>query len=323
MEFDFNPKPVRKVCSRIGLALCVIIVLTYIAQIPFSLIPGILDYSWGKWVVSFLPMYLIAVPVGLLTVKRLPKEAPPSQKMKLGSFFVILLISYCLMYGGNIIGTVLSLILSGGTAENALLDYAMDHNPLKILIIVVLAPLVEEYIFRKQIIDRTRRFGEKTAVFLSALAFGLFHMNLFQFFYAFALGMVFGYVYIRYGRLRYTVILHAIINFMGSVIGPFILSMIDQDAMMSLANMTDQNEILSVFGEILPGMLLLSVYSMLIMGFCVAGLVLLIIKRKNIVWREAEAQLPKGAAIKTVYGNVGMILFILLCLSLTAANLFL
>ena len=51
--------------------------------------------------------------------------------------------------------------------------------------------------------------------------FGLFHLNLFQFFYAFGLGLMFGYVYMRTSQLRYSIVMHMIINFNGSVLAPW------------------------------------------------------------------------------------------------------
>ena len=49
---------------------------------------------------------------------------------------------------------------------------------------VVLAPVMEELIFRKVLIDRTIVYGDKAAVVLSGLLFGVFHGNFHQFFYA-------------------------------------------------------------------------------------------------------------------------------------------
>ena len=43
-------------------------------------------------------------------------------------------------------------------------------------------------------------------------------MNVFQFFYAFGLGLMFGYVYTRTSRLRYSVAMHMLINLNGSVL---------------------------------------------------------------------------------------------------------
>jgi membrane protease YdiL (CAAX protease family) len=210
------------------------------------------------------------------------------------------------MYTGNLIGTALSYLLSGGNAQNAVVDLAMDTNPLKIVVMVILAPLLEEYVCRKQLIDRTRQYGEKTAVLLSALVFGLLHQNLFQFFYAFGLGLVFAYIYTRTGRLRYSVVLHSIINFMGSVVAPWIVS---------LTNGTDPSAPPEQLIEALPGMLVMLLYALFLIGMSIAGLVLLIIKSKQLIWKEAAAPLPKGSAAKTVYLNVGMVLYVLLCVA--------
>ena len=94
--------------------------------------------------------------------------------------------------------------LPGGTYR-----YALFGN---VVFLVILGPIFEEWMFRKQLIDHTRKYGEKTAILLSGLAFGLFHMNLFQFFYAFLLGVMFGYIYMRTSKLRYSTAMHMIIK---------------------------------------------------------------------------------------------------------------
>ena len=71
---------------------------------------------------------------------------------------------------------------------------------------------------------------------------------------------------------------------------------------------------MAVYGEILPGLAIGVGYVLLLIGLSITGLVLLIIKCKQLVWKEADAQLPKGTCVKTVYWNVGMVLYILLCL---------
>lgn len=321
-EMTYDLAPARKTFSRIGLALCTILLITTVLQILLATVPSLIwgadnwltSSSWGMWIGTFVPLYLVAIPIGLLIMKKLPAQAPQDNKLKTKDFLVLFPVCYCLTYAGNYIGTILSFILSGGQAENALVDYAMDTNPLKVLVIVVLAPLLEEYVCRKQIIDRTRQYGEKVAVFLSALTFGLLHQNLFQFFYAFAVGLVFAYIYLRTGRLRYPVLLHSVLNFMGSVIAPWILSLVDTEKLTNIDPNASTAELLAIYGEILPGLLLSLLYSLLLGGMSIAGLVLIILKRKELVWKDAETPLPKGTCLKTVYLNVGMVLYILFCL---------
>ena len=129
----------RKVFSTIGLALCAILVITTILQALWLSVPVLIwgednwmtTSSWGKWIVSFVPLYLVAIPVGLLIMRKLPAQAPQDNRLEAKDFFVILPICFCLMYGGNLVGTWLSMLLSGGNAQNALTDYVMDTNPIK------------------------------------------------------------------------------------------------------------------------------------------------------------------------------------------------
>ena len=129
------------------------------------------------------------------------------------------------------------------------------------------------------------------------------------------MGLVFGYIYTRTGRLRYTVLLHGIVNFMGAVVAPWIISLLDMDALMNMDANASPEEIMMLYGEMLPGLMVYLLYALFLMGMAIAGLVLLILKCRRLIWKEADAQLPKGTAVKTVYLNVGMVLYVLLCLA--------
>ena len=297
----------QKAFSRMGLALFVMLVVTTLVQAICSSVVNVMEmqgnnlyetYPWLIWAISFLPLYLVGVPVGLAMMRRLPaEENPETAGLSVGKLLKFIAISFTVMYVGNLIGTGLSALFSGGSAENPLENYVFDSSPLKILVIVILAPLVEEYIFRKQIIDRLSKYGEGVAIVFSGVTFGLFHGNLFQFFYACGLGMLFAYVYTRTRRLRYTVILHAVINFLGSVLAPWALT---------------QNET-----ELLPGVTVFGCYVVLVVALAIAGVVLLIVNRKKVELRPAAEELPHGTAFRIAYLNVGVILLTLLCVALT------
>lgn len=329
-ETYFDLKPAKKAFSRIGFAMSAIMVLSTLFQLLYILISKaiwgpeswFISSSWGMWIGSFAPVYLVAIPVGLLIMRKLPTQKPEDNKLSFRQLLVFIPMSMCLMYIGNLIGNALSMLLSGGQAQNALMNYAMDTNPIKILVVVILAPLLEEFVCRKQIIDRTRQYGEKTAVFLSAFVFALLHKNLFQFFYAFALGIIFAYIYTRTGRLRYSVILHAFVNFLGSVVAPWVLSYVDLEAIANLDPNLPAEELMQTMISILPGYLLLMVYANLLMGLSIFGLVLLLIRRKKAQWQECDSHLPKGKAGKTVLLNVGMILYMVISTIFIIAALF-
>ena len=315
----------KRTYSVAGFAFSVLIAVALAVQYVFFLLPQWLGWdflnekSWWIWVRTSAPMYLFAFPACCLMLWILPGKAPERKRLTAKQFLTLLPICFCLMYAGNLVGTILSLVLSGGEAENAVANYAMDSSPLKILVMVILAPMLEELICRKLLIDRTVRYGEKLSVLMSGLIFGLLHQNLFQFFYAFALGSVFAYVYVRTGRIRYTVILHMIVNFLGAVVGPAVTSFVNMEALEELLNGNLSGEILEAA---LPGYLVLTAYSTVLLGLSVFGLVLIILKRRRLVWKEAEQQLPKKSALKATFLNVGMIVYVLICLVMIVLALF-
>lgn len=81
------------------------------------------------------------------------------------------------------------------------------------------APIVEEIIFRGIVLRGLEPFGKRFAVVASALLFGLFHGNLVQTPYAFAVGLVLGYTAMQYNIL-WAMVLHMVNNLvLGDMIG--------------------------------------------------------------------------------------------------------
>lgn len=85
---------------------------------------------------------------------------------------------------------------------------------LNLLAVALVAPLVEEVIFRGLILHFTvrgvRRFW--LANLIQAACFGIMHMNLVQGIYAFALGLLLGWVWQKHHRLRWCVLMHVGVN---------------------------------------------------------------------------------------------------------------
>lgn len=276
----------------------------------FSRLP---DSLW-LWVMTFVPIYLAAMPAALLIMRKIPGDTASPVKMPRKQFLMLLLIGFPVMYAGNIIGILLSFLLSGGTAQNGLLEYINSSPAMTAILAVLIAPFAEEYIFRKQLIDRIARYGETCAIFVSALAFALFHMNLFQFFYAFGLGILLAYLYIRTRMLRYPVVLHMVINFMGSVLAPWILSLVDLELLDAAAAGTAAVE--EIF-KALPGLTIYLGYCGLLLILNAAGFVLLLIRWKKRVILPASRELAGRDRFRVIFANTGMILYTAICLGFT------
>jgi membrane protease YdiL (CAAX protease family) len=78
---------------------------------------------------------------------------------------------------------------------------------------MALVPAIfEELLFRKAILNSSKRYGNCFAVVFSALLFGLYHMNLNQGIFAFLVGIIFGIIAVKTNSIKYTGILHFLNN---------------------------------------------------------------------------------------------------------------
>src|SRR5699024_5291593 len=69
----------------------------------------------------------------------------------------------------------------------------------------------EELLFRGLLARRLARYGQRPAALVSALLFALYHANLSQFFYAFALGLLLAYAYFYTGTIKTPILLHMLL----------------------------------------------------------------------------------------------------------------
>ena len=71
----------------------------------------------------------------------------------------------------------------------------------------LVAPLLEECLFRGILYSHFRKFGKVFAITITALLFGLMHFNMVQFIAAFFIGIVFAWIRETYG-LKYSILMH-------------------------------------------------------------------------------------------------------------------
>ena len=300
-------KQARRDFSRVGFSLLAMGAVTALVQLALALAAARIwretaPPGWLLWFVTFAPQYLAAMPLAAWMLHRLvPASRPVQHPMGPGRFAAALLMCIGLMVTGSLLGSGLAEIFSGGAAENPLSAYVSRISALQVFVMVVLGPAAEELLFRKLLLDRLARYGGLPAALVSGLCFGLYHMNLFQFFYAAALGTLFAFLYLRTGRLRYPLALHMLVNLLGSVVGPLLLQ--------------------AAGGAGQTGLVLLAAYELLLLGAAVAGLVLLVRARRQFTFPPAACQLPAGGCRVAVL-NAGMLLFAALCLGLTVFTLF-
>lgn len=299
--------------TKLGLAVLVLRVVTTALQYAFSylfyyLAPNIYNAWWFIWALSLLPLYLVAFPLFYKTLPKPIKKPDARKPYGAGRLTVTCIISMTTMMIVNYAAFYLVEFIryaSGGKLGGMdVLNEAVNASPIWVTAICtcVLAPILEEIVFRKLIIDRVKPFGELRACLVSALIFGLFHGNLRQFMYAAAIGFIFSYVYVKTNNIVYSIAMHAGINLLGSVIIPNILSNKNLDTVMRIAedpaSMTNEDAIvvLLMFAVIFGGIAVL-----------VGGLVLLCIFARKIKFEKGEYTVDGGKVSSAIYNNIGMI----------------
>ncbi|MBT1163985.1 CPBP family intramembrane metalloprotease [Bifidobacterium felsineum] len=313
--------------ALIGAALTVMMVfwlgLNFLATGALHQFFGANAPAWAFLLASSGPLYVVAMPLSMLIFRLVPAIKTRQYSMKSNEFIQLLIMCVPVMYAGSFIGNILSAVMTDGQATNRLTGLMAENDWwMNALFIGILAPIFEEWICRKEIISRTRRYGEKTAIVFSSLAFALFHMNLFQFFYAFGLGLILGYVYTRTSKLRYTIAIHMLINLNGSVLAPMLLRLVDPKL---LSGQMSQSEIMRMTesGNSV-GLEIFGFYSMAMFALIIAGVVLLVrwFKQRRWEFYPAPEELPAGLKVRTAYANPGVIVYILLTVGLTVWMLF-
>lgn len=308
-------KTYKKHFSSLGLmyflgALIIIGVQVAVSMLVLAFAPSLLDNPNLSLLVSMLPTYTIAFPLTSLLIHQVPGVQMKKHNMKPTQLLGAFAISYALMYLSNLAGqffTNIIGIIKGSPVDDAIEDLVSELNPLTaFFVMVLLAPALEEWIFRKLLVDRTIRYGEGTAIFLSGLMFGLFHGNLNQFVYTFLIGAFWAFIYVKTGRLRYTLYLHMALNFMGSVGSLFFLGAISTLEGGSSA----MNGFHFLLGMLIPLAIVIP-YLIVVFGLVISGIVLLVTNWKRFRLIPAELFIPKEKRFSVIFLNAGMILYVL------------
>ena len=277
---------------------------------------GITSDSTFLIVLSMITMYLVAFPILYLMIRKLRPYPPERHALGFGRGMLLFIIGICAMMAGALIGNMVSYgisSLTGAEISNSTIDAISEMDPIPtILVSVIIGPVMEELMFRKFLIDRLRIFGEKKIMVLSALMFALFHTNVYQFFYAFLLGLVLAYIYLRTGRIRYTILFHMLINFLfGAVPMLFLTDTTEAAALLEQGDLS----------ALTPGLVAAIVFSLLQYGLALVGLILFFMNIKRAVFQPQPYEIPKGLGFKTVYLAPGIALFIIAYIVLTAASI--
>ena len=305
-------KKLRRYMSKSGWALLIYYLLMNVAVILSLLVDVIVKgmsgnlnllEDFGDTLMGNAWGYILASAIGLLILLLWKKKQfcfvelwKHEKRMTANDFLVILIIFLGSQGAFQIFAIVLELLLNFlGLSALAAIELAsgMPDTFSMFLYVGLVAPIVEEILFRGLLLRMMRPYGKLFAIVTTAFLFGMFHGNPVQSPYAFLSGIVLGYVTIEYS-IGWAMVLHMINNL---ILG---------DTMTRLS-------------QLLPPGLGDAQTIGLIWGCFIGGLVLLICKRKEIAAYCAENRMHPWCK-KAFFRAPGVIIFtVLMALSMLAA----
>lgn len=163
--------------------------------------------------ILFTQGYLLICGILFLILTRKKLKADMwVKKYKLSTFFLSLLVLLTATPMANWLN-VFSQLFAKNSVGMAIFEIS-NKVPmwLGILIIGFLPGFIEELLYRGIIFQAFRRRSVLTGILVSALSFGLMHMNFNQILYAIYLGIVFAFMVEATGSIASTMILHMLFN---------------------------------------------------------------------------------------------------------------
>lgn len=276
-----------------------------------------LDNSILSQLLSAVSIYLVAFPAAAGLMRLIPKRGH-TERERWGSvpLLACIVISIGLGFLGNIMGHMVNLFGTPALDTKQLDDMVQGAGLLvKVGIAVFAAPIVEELLFRKLLIDRIVGYGEGVAVVVSGLLFGLAHGNFSQFFYTAGIGTLWAYVYVKTGKVGYTIAFHMLFNLLGGMVVMGLrngtMGIWDPAGLAARLELVFGIDFRPLFTGICSVLILL--YLLLTFVCMLGGAAILFSFRKRIWFAPGERPIAWGRRFQTVVFNVGMLLYLALC----------
>jgi len=222
------------VCAKLGFIMCVFYACRILNGFVADMISGWTD-AVGKTAMyimhvalAVLLIYCVPILITSITFKsfsfykgklRELYKKPRRLSRTLGNFPAL----YGLGYGTAFLTLVASLLLlkvSGGHSiiedlfKPTVLESSSDITSVvaMVFVVVVIAPIFEEFWVRGIIFDALKPYGCGMAIIISSVLFGLMHGSLYMLFYTTVIGFALGYIRYATDSVFVTTLLHTAIN---------------------------------------------------------------------------------------------------------------
>ena len=166
--------------------------------------------------------FVVILPLVYLAIRKLPRFEIEKKKLGIKNFLKCVSVDCSLKTLAAIFTFALISVISAVTGIHTVNPIIADVSSMsmlrQILVMCIIAPVFEELLYRKLLIDRIAHYGEVAAMLLSGIMFGLAHGNIYQFFFTTVAGCFFAFVYLRTGKIQYKIFMHMITNSFNTII---------------------------------------------------------------------------------------------------------
>ena len=180
----------------------------------FGIFTNVLGINAPTYVHVFVLDICLLIPVFAYTIKKGDSivEAFGFKGIKIATFFQTILL-VIVVSPMSMFANVLSQFIVPNVMVQSVDQFASESVGLTLVATVLCAPVVEEIVCRGFFTNRINKTMSFTAAaIISALMFGLLHMNINQFCYATVLGLIFAYTNRASGSIFTSMIMHIVFN---------------------------------------------------------------------------------------------------------------
>ncbi len=229
--------------------------------------------------------------------------------------------NFAAVYGMGQIANLLTILVKSlivGTNDlNDSFNTATDIAPpnmasawVLFFMLVVIAPVFEEFIFRGVLMDALKPYGNGLAIFVTGILFGIYHGNFTQLFYTATIGIALGYIANVTNSIFATTIIHAIFNSVSGIL--FLLMSTD----------SVQEYVLNGSSDVIPdkdmgAVLAFALFTVTAMVLILVGIICAVLKIKQIkrykvpkVWSEVSTGRKISALVLTVPSVIAILLIV-------------
>ncbi len=237
------------------------IVITLLILLSMGVIGGAVEYTqlFKNKDFSMLASYVLGllIPVALLYFKKYKTSEKSSLKNK-PSLLVILLSTVaviCLQL--SVTMPVVELIPMPESIKQMFMELAKNSGKYVFIAAVIVAPVVEEFVFRGVILKGfLKRYSPLKSILISSILFGFVHLNPWQFITAMIIGSFSGWLYYKTKSLQLSIHVHMVNNLFATLFSEVLGKEKSMD--MSMSEMLGGTHVMIA---VIAGGLIISVFS--------------------------------------------------------------